>query len=255
MLTKSQIQRAAQKSGMDVRLQERDYLQHLLLWLLYSHDQSLALGGGAALRLVYGGNRYADALQFCSSGAAPAMSDLQSLWQQAVGGLQDFGVVAGLADSRLAESGYRFDVSCEGPLHDGRAAGGSRIRIGVTWEPDAVAVGRRLVTSEYDDVRPFVVTVVTPQELMAEKVRSVMARGRPRDLYDLWLMVGLGVEPDHRLIERRLASETMDWRLRDLVGALDTVETGWERDVRHLLPQYVPYEVVKDGIVRWLVGV
>ena len=32
MLTKSQIQRAAQKNRIGVQVQERDYLQHLLLW-------------------------------------------------------------------------------------------------------------------------------------------------------------------------------------------------------------------------------
>jgi hypothetical protein len=34
MLTKAQIQRMAQRNGVGMQVQERDYLQHLILWLL-----------------------------------------------------------------------------------------------------------------------------------------------------------------------------------------------------------------------------
>ena len=41
MLTKAQIQRLAQRNGIGMQVQERDYLQHLLLWLLYTRSQDL----------------------------------------------------------------------------------------------------------------------------------------------------------------------------------------------------------------------
>jgi predicted nucleotidyltransferase component of viral defense system len=56
MLTKAQIQRLAQRHGVGMQVQERDYLQHLLLWRLYSRSQELVFKGGTALRLVYRGN-------------------------------------------------------------------------------------------------------------------------------------------------------------------------------------------------------
>ena len=56
MLTKAQIQRIAQRNGVGMQVQERDYVQHLILWLLYSRNQALIFKGGTALRLVYGGN-------------------------------------------------------------------------------------------------------------------------------------------------------------------------------------------------------
>jgi len=84
MLTKAQIQRIAQRNGIAMQVQERDYLQHLLLWLLYSRGQELTF----------------------------------------------------------------------------------------KRRPEEVEVRRELVTSEYDDVRPFVITVLTPGHLMAEKIRA-----------------------------------------------------------------------------------
>jgi len=41
-----------------MQVQERDYVQHLLLALLYTRSQELIFKGGTALRLVLRGNRY-----------------------------------------------------------------------------------------------------------------------------------------------------------------------------------------------------
>ena len=64
MLTRTQIQRLAQRNHIGMQAQERDYLQHLLLMLLYSRSQVLIFKGGTALRLVYGGGRYSEDIDF-----------------------------------------------------------------------------------------------------------------------------------------------------------------------------------------------
>jgi predicted nucleotidyltransferase component of viral defense system len=254
MLTRSQIQRAAQKSGVGVQVQERDYLQHLLLWLLFSHGQTLVFGGGTALRMVYGGNRYAENLEFSIGANALSHEELHELWRKTVQGLEQFGVLAEMRNGRASRAEYSFDVGFRGPLYDGRYSSQGRARVNVHREPE-VESRPELVISEYDDVRPFVATVLTPEQLMADKITALMVRGKPRDLYDLWLMLRLGVRPQHQLIEHKLAPYGIDWHLRKLVDALDVVQIGWDRNLRHLLPQYVPYQTARDGVVSWLVGI
>ena len=46
MLTRAQIQRLAQRHRIEMQVQERDYLQHLLLSLLYTRSQALIFKGG-----------------------------------------------------------------------------------------------------------------------------------------------------------------------------------------------------------------
>lgn len=64
MLTKTQIQRLAQRHGIGMQAQERDYVQHLILWQFYGREQPLIFKGGTALRLLYGGSRYSEDLNF-----------------------------------------------------------------------------------------------------------------------------------------------------------------------------------------------
>jgi predicted nucleotidyltransferase component of viral defense system len=134
MLTKSQIQRIAQRNGFGMQVQERDYLQHPILWHLHRQTQMLIFKRGTALRLVYGGssfphsNRYPEDLVLNGPDDA---SELKALWRDVVEALEDFGIAAEIRSSRCAslpnderasdsDVGYSFDASVQGPLHDGR---------------------------------------------------------------------------------------------------------------------------------------
>jgi hypothetical protein len=161
MLTKAQIQRIAQRNGVGMQVQERDYVQHLILWLLYSHSQGFIFKGGTSLRLVYKGNRYSEDLDFNGPDDVAAQ---QSLWDKVVAGLEDFGIVAKARGGWTSNVGYSFDVSFRGPLHDGRDRSKGKVRVDVSLRAEDVEARRELVTSEYDDVRPFVVTVLNITE-------------------------------------------------------------------------------------------
>jgi len=245
MLTRAQIQRIAQRNRVGMQVQERDYLQHLILWLLYSGSQDLVFKGGTALRLVYGGQRYSEDLDF---NGPEDMAALQTLWSGVVAGLEDFGVVAEVRNEWVSDVGYSFDVSFRGPLYDGRDRSRGKVRIDINRRPEKVETRRELVSSEYDDVRPFVVTALTLEHLLAEKVRAMLVRGKPRDVYDIWLLLCQGVIPDPALIERKLALYGKRWDAGVFEETLERVRADWERDLRPLLSQFVPYEVAREGV-------
>ncbi|TEU19248.1 MAG: nucleotidyl transferase AbiEii/AbiGii toxin family protein [Anaerolineales bacterium] len=245
MLTRVQIQRLAQRNHVGMQVQERDYLQHLLLSLLYTRSQALIFKGGTALRLVYRGNRYSEDVDF---NGPDDVGILRHLWYDVVAGLKDFGIQAEVRNEWESDVSYSFDVSYQGPLYDGRDRSKSKVRVDVSRRLEPVETRRELVASEYDDVRPFVVTVLTLEHLMAEKVRALLVRGKPRDLYDVWLLLSQGVSPDRALIERKLALYEMTFSAEALEEALNRVRTDWERDLRPLLPQFVAYEDVQRGV-------
>lgn len=105
------------------------------------------------------------------------------------------------------------------------------------------------MTSEYDDVRPFVITVLTPPHLLAEKVRALLVRRKPRDLYDIWLLLRQGVPLDMDLVTQKLRLYGLVWGPALLEQALERVQGEWERDLRPLLPQYVAYGEARAGVM------
>jgi predicted nucleotidyltransferase component of viral defense system len=158
MLTRAQIQRLAQRNGIGLQVQERDYVQHLLLFLLYRRTQALIFKGGTALRVAHRGNRYSEDLDFNGPADMPA---LQKLWGEVVDGLEDFGLAAEIRNTYRSEASYTFDVSYQGPLYDGRDRTKGKVRIDISLRQEEVSTRRVLVTPEYDDLRPFVVVVLS----------------------------------------------------------------------------------------------
>ncbi len=259
MLTRTQIQRLAQRNRIGMQIQERDYLQHLLLMLFYTRSQALIFKGGTALRLVYRGTRYSEDLDFSATAAKEPVepthriAGLRNIWQAVVTDAGDFGVVAEVRNIWLGEAGFSFDVSYQRPLYDGRDRSKGKVRVDVSLRDEPSITRRELVRSEYDDVRPFVVTVLAPEHLLAEKVRALLVRAMPRDLYDVWLMVEQGIRLDADLIEQKLKLYEMTLTPAVVAAALGRAQTDWERDLRPLLGQYVEPSVVErvaDALLR-----
>lgn len=244
MLTRAQIQRLAQRHGIGVQSQERDYLQYLLLFLLYSKSQLLVFKGGTAIRIVYKGSRYSEDLDF---NGPEDVSALKGLWQNVLGDLRGYGIIAEIRNEWQSKVGYSFDVSYQGPLYDGRDRTKGKVRVDISTRREKTDTRRELVPSEYDDVRPFVITVISPEHLLAEKVRALLMRKKPRDVFDIWLLINQGVSLDKALIRRKLSLYDVPLKSRNLRDALEKAKADWARDLRPLLPQLVPW---KDAMAQ-----
>jgi len=221
MLTKRQLQRIAQRHGIGLQAQERDYIQHLFLFALYGRSQGLLFKGGTALRVLHRSPRYSEDLDFNTT---LDLADTKALFRQAIADLARFGVVAVVRNEWESAVGYSFDLSFQGPLYDGRDRSKGKVRVDTNLRPEKVATERRLVSSEYDDVLPFLLTALTAEHLFAEKVRALLVRGKARDLYDLWFLIEQGQSVDMALIEAKLVLYETTFesgRFQELVEALE----------------------------------
>jgi predicted nucleotidyltransferase component of viral defense system len=249
MLTRQQLQRIAQRERIGLQAQERDYVQHLLLALVYARSQAMVFKGGTALRIVHRGARYSEDLDFNAQGSE---AEIQQYWADVLADLGHFGLQAERREAWQGEQAHSFDVSYRGPLYDGRDRTKGKVRVDLSLRGEAVETQRELVSPEYDDVRPFVVTVLAPEHLLAEKVRALLVRGKPRDVYDLWFIHGKGWRVDWALVDRKLASYDLQFSRQLLQAALSRVAQDWERDLRPLLPQLAPYSEVRRSVEAYL---
>src|SRR5258706_4890115 len=242
MLTRAQIQRLAQRHGISIQAQERDYLQYLLLFSLYNRSQVLVFKGGTALRIVYKGNRYSEDLDFNGPAEIPM---LKGLWKDILEDLGRFGINAEIWNEWQSAVGYSFDVSYQGPMYDGRDRTKGKVRVDISTRSEKTDTQRILVPSDYDDIRPFVLTVISPDHLMAEKIRALLVRSKARDVFDIWLLINQGIVVDRKLIEKKLALYEISLTTQTLDDALDKAKADWTRDLRPLLPQLVSW---KDAV-------
>ncbi len=249
MLTRAQIQRIAQRYGIGVQAQERDYIQQLTLYSLYSTSQQFAFKGGTAIRIVYRGNRYSEDLDFNYSGE---IEGVLNNWADVLHRLEYFGCMAEIRNSWKGEHSFSFDISYQGPLYDGRDRTKGKVRVDISLRDESIETRRVLVTSEYDDLKPFVVTVLNPEHLLAEKLRALLVRSKPRDVYDIWLLSRQGVKLNIDLVNQKLTLYDLVFSRKRFHQALSEARLNWEQDLRALLPQNIGWDDVKADLANLL---
>lgn len=247
MLTKQQLQRIAQRHGVGLQAQERDYIQHLFLSVLYARDQALLFKGGTALRVVYHSPRYSEDLDFNTT---LELNDTQKRFAQAITDLARFGIVAARRNEWESAVGYSFDLSFQGPLYDGHDRTKGKVRVDTNLRIEEATIERRLVSPEYDDVLPFLITTLSLEHIFAEKVRALLVRGKARDVYDLWFLSEQGMHPKLELVNAKLALYEIRFDRQKFLQQIDGLSKSWRRDLQPLLAQVPEFAMARERLSK-----
>lgn len=251
MLTKDQLARIAQRNRLGLGVVERDYLQHLFLALLFTKTQELIFKGGTALRVAYNFARYSEDLDFNSFLSSVQIKDLLTKTVQELSG---FGIRAELRHLKVfkenGERGFSGDISYEGPLFTGKSGSKGKVRVDISLRGEEGKTQKGVINSIYDDLPQFILTALTLEEIFAEKVRALIVRTKPRDLYDVWVILESGVKVDYRLINKKLTLYQKEFDFSELKRKIEGSKKEWEQDLRGLLPQSLPFEQIKKAVIE-----
>ncbi len=189
MISERELRRIAARAGLGVGQTEHEYV---LLCTLDALGQTppladtFCLKGGTALRLIYFPDwRHSVDLDFSVLPTFPS-DDLQPLvesWFAQVGTIH--GVEVRLSDFHRVDGAARMRARFIGPLRHP-----ARLLFDITLdEPVLLSPQRRpVLTSLFPDLCPRVLTYAL-EEILAEKMRSILQRGKARDYYDVWRLL------------------------------------------------------------------
>ena len=189
MISERALRRVAGHAGLGVGQCEHEYVMLCALDAL-SRTESLAdtfcLKGGTALRLAYFADwRHSVDLDFSvlPTFAADGLRAGLIAWFQQVEALH--GVSLSLRDYHAVNGAARIRARFVGPLQHP-----SRLLFDITLdEPVLLSPQRRpVVITLFEDLRPTVLCY-SLEEILAEKLRSILQRGKARDYYDVWRLL------------------------------------------------------------------
>jgi len=189
VITERTLRRIAGRARLGVGQTEHEYVVVCALDAL-THTPLLAdtfcLKGGTALRQLYFQDwRYSVDLDFSVLPAFPAEALRPGLetWFGLVGARH--GVQVTLTDFHRANGAARLRARCVGPLQHPRP-----LLLDVTLdEPIVLSPPRRgVVTGLFPEPDPKVLCYAL-EEIVAEKLRSILQRGKARDYYDVWRLL------------------------------------------------------------------
>jgi len=157
----------------------------------------------------------------------------------------------------FGEEAYEGKVEYAGPM--GKRAGSlPRIKLDITfYEKIIFPADSRPLIHHYSDSNTCArnIEVYSIEEVLAEKLRSILQRTRPRDVYDLWRLLSQG---EYRFDSQKIVKGFHDkcehkgvafHGVSDFfeTGRLDSHKNAWESTLGHQLQEVPDFqEVIKD---------
>ncbi len=277
MIGKEDIRARAGEWGLRMDVVEKDYV---LGWLLAgfavhpeTSSQWIFKGGTCLKKCFFETYRFSEDLDFSLlPGARYTPDEIARVLREvaeSVNGMSGLGFPANeisVHERRNLQGGPTFEarMGYRGPI---AFPGSPKVRLDLTrHEPLLDGVARRPIFHAYPDALPAgtAVGTYTIDELFAEKLRALVERTRPRDLYDVVFILGNRPEACNLARVRELLREkcgvkgipapTAASLLRVVRGAPE-LRSEWANMLGHQLPELPPIDSVLgriEGLFAWL---
>ncbi|MBI2146222.1 nucleotidyl transferase AbiEii/AbiGii toxin family protein [Candidatus Woesearchaeota archaeon] len=240
MISKEQLLRIAQQTGLALYQQEKDYLLKLFLYFYYKKFGEAVFKGGTCLKYLLGIPRFSEDLDF----NIPKPRIFEEQVKQVLADWSTIGLKSYFVKNELFADAYTCEIGVEGPLFLGTAQTRNKFRIDAGYRTGTFLKPEwRLIKSEYPETEnQFLVQSMALPEMLVEKVMALSSRRKGRDLYDLWFIKNAGVLLDKRLLQKKLRREKKKMTL------IIPTKQEYERDISRLALKVIPYEQVKKEV-------
>lgn len=243
MITIEQINELAKKYKINESVVAREYFQVLFLMELYSKDfaEKVYFKGGTAIRILYGGQRFSEDLDFTVMLDEEKFSDLFEEFMRTLVNLYPISY-----SKKRSISGKTFMLVCniENFKHP------ITIKLDFSFREIVLEPKTAIISTDYPIISRDYIVTMSKDEIIAEKIRALTTRNKLRDLYDLWILLELGGKLDINLINKKLSfyKETFDARkLISHINQLDRQKFVVDlrpfvpSDQREKLPKFFDY--------------
>jgi len=250
MISQNEIRKKARESGVPVSTIERDYAQN---WLLKDFSTlPLVLKGGTGIRKVYIGDyRFSDDLDFTLLEGIER-DDLKNMIENAVAMTREKSGINFSDDVETQENENGFEVSVYFQIMQ-RGGSRTKIKIDITnegCEKILLPLSMRKIIHPFSDTLGTEIRVYAIEEIMAEKIRSLFQRTRPRDLYDVWyLWERVERRKVFKILPEKFRTKNVEMNIKDFEQRKNGFKNAWESSLRHQLKELPEFEDVFSFVI------
>ncbi len=230
----------------NIQQAETDYLQHIILSLLYSLPKSdrLLFKGGTALQKLYSLDRFSVDLDFTTD---LSDAEIKNMLDEVNKRMKRYGIESSLDLSDLNKEGIKKSVKesvkatfkMRGPIYASTSdlRSEATVRLDFSRREKALMKGvRKVITPPYRDLSPYSPMSMDPREILAEKFRAIMTRRKARDAFDFDFLIMKGTDLFYNLVEKKMALyEKGGLRVDAFLKRIEGIEAKeWNREINDI---------------------
>lgn len=249
MISRAELARISKEKHLPIRNAEKDYLLELLLFALSDYRRFLVFKGGTALYKFYNLNRFSEDLDFDLVGKR---FDVDKMIKKITRNLELTGMRRTITEKIEYSNETNIRFAIRGPLYDGTKNSMSRVTINISKREQPILPLERLLVANYPEIPSFELSVLGEGEIAAEKIRCILTRDKPRDIYDLWFLSKKNVSIDVLLVNKKLKIYRLNFNLKELLEKVNEKRNMWKRDMQDLIIGKLPeFDIIENDLNNW----
>ena len=234
MLSRNELEAIMSLKRLSIIQVEKDYLQNLLLYTIYSVvGRELIFKGGTCLYKVYGLNRFSEDLDF----SVAKYFDFEKLLKKILYVAAQSGAYGKVKTFEKYQNQLNINLEFKGSLYTGNPKSMCFIGLDISMrEKPFLSPEKQILHPSYRDIPEFDVFVMDLKEILAEKIAAVYSRKKPRDVYDIWFLLKFKkIQIDLDLLRKKLKKQKIFFDKNTFLSKIQEKESGWKSDLAALV--------------------
>ena len=259
MIKSGEIQMKAREAGVRDQQIEKDYVLSWILWGISKHEhlsKKLIFKGGTVLKKVYFDDyRFSEDLDFTLMDTETKVQILEWFKEIFEFVLEEVNIRLEILDVN-ENDGINFYISYIGPL--GGQGSNKKVKIDIsTHEKLEFEPVLKNVLLNYTDQAEHKLLCYTLEEILIEKMRTVMQRMQARDFFDIWYLLevhGMDVNFYQKEFSNKCKIKNLDSKdfSKKLTERLPQYKGRWERSLKEQIQSLPEFETIEREVIRKL---
>lgn len=209
---------------------EKNYFQDIFLFNLFKKTNNFIFKGGTALYKIYGLPRFSEDLDF-SLIKDINFNKIKEMINACITNKNLFKIKS----MKKTKDSLLIKISCNGIL-----TRYNTLRIDINFKNKVIkGFDTKNYTSDYIDINPFSLRVLKLEEIISEKIHSLLVRTKARDLFDLFFLLKIS-KFDKDLIKEKLKIFNMNFSKKMLSQKINKIKDIWEKELKPFILTELP---------------
>jgi len=236
MISEDFLTKKANHDRIDKTVIIREYLQLVFLNYFYQKNKEIYFKGGTAIRFLFNSFRFSEDLDFtCKNKNEDVLKYLRTIIPLVE---NESGFEVDLeAEKKYKELGRRYTLKFQPNKLLKQTL---RIKLDFSFREKPLEITSSLLQmADYPISLMSVIQSCSKEEILAEKIRAMFTRNKPRDLFDLWFLLKQNTLINWQfVIEKMKYYPEVKYSIEILLETLNKIDPKiFERDLGQFLPE------------------
>lgn len=236
------IKEIASERGFDIDLMLKDYYLTIVLYLLKDVKGIYFKGGTALHKIFLNYSRLSEDIDFTATG------DLIKTKTEITAAINKSRLFGRITKDKDVRDFTRLIV----PYKD-FSGEESRIFIDLNRRAKLLKQPEKHKIRHFypQNIPDFMVNTLSKEELVAEKIVAAIGRNKPRDHYDIYMIIKAGVPINLELVKKKCKYAGVEFNITKMFNKAKKLKNRWDEDTVPLLANEVPFKKVITTLANY----